>query len=137
MAQFGSLYYFLSFFGTIWVSWAFYAVLLKFRFVVIYALFRVKYFGSNHACVKKLSFCMSAPDVLIFCEKVMWHITSVHRSMQCSIPMKIRGGIGFSETWAYGLSTEQLFSRIFFFFTCIYILSNIYVHYAILHWTAM
>ena len=39
---------------TIWFFSAFYNVLLRIRLVVIYALF-----GSNLACVKKLSFCIS------------------------------------------------------------------------------
>ena len=41
---------------TIWVFWAFYAVLLQIRFVVIYAFFGKNYFGSNLARVKKFFF---------------------------------------------------------------------------------
>ena len=43
-------------FCTIWVFWAFDTVLSQIIFVVIYALFRVKYFGSYHVCVKKIVF---------------------------------------------------------------------------------
>ena len=44
LAHFGTLCHLLAFFGTILTFWALYAVLTRIRFVVIYALFRVKYF---------------------------------------------------------------------------------------------
>ena len=44
LANFLTLCYVLSFFCTIWVFWAFYAVLSQVILVVIYALFWVKYF---------------------------------------------------------------------------------------------
>ena len=51
-------------FYTIRVFLTFYAVLSKNRFEVTYALFLVKYYGSIHVCVKKLSFCM--PDCALY-----------------------------------------------------------------------
>ena len=59
-AHFGTLCYFLAFYCPIWVFRAFYAVLLRFKFVVIYALFRVKLFWLKPWSCKKLSFCI--PD---------------------------------------------------------------------------
>ena len=48
------------FFCTIWVFWAFFPVLSWIRFVVIYALFRVKLFWLKPClCKKKRSFCIS------------------------------------------------------------------------------
>ena len=59
VAFFLHIWSFMLLFGTIWVFWAFYAVLLQTRFGVIYALFWGKIFcGSNHFFEKKLSFCM-------------------------------------------------------------------------------
>ena len=53
LAYFGTLCYFLGFFFCkILVSLAFHTVLLQIRFVVIYALFQLFYFGSIHVCVK-------------------------------------------------------------------------------------
>ena len=43
-------------FCTIWVFWAFYAALLRIRFVVIYALFRVKYVLLKTCLCKKIVF---------------------------------------------------------------------------------
>ena len=56
-----------SIFSAIWVFVAFYAVLSQIRFVVIYGLFQVNYFGSNLVCVKNLSFCISGRPLLV-CE---------------------------------------------------------------------
>ena len=53
--------------------WAFYAVFLQVRFVVIYALFGVKYFWRNHVCVKKICLfaCLGCHrGVLVFYNKV-------------------------------------------------------------------
>ena len=59
LAHSGTSCSFSGFFCTIWVFWAFHAVLLPIRFVVIYALFGSNYFGSNLARVKKVVFCIS------------------------------------------------------------------------------
>ena len=56
LTHFGTLCYFLAFFGTIWVFLAFYAVLSRIRFVVIYALFRVKLFWLKPCSCKKVVF---------------------------------------------------------------------------------
>ena len=45
-----------NFSPTIWVFWAFYAVLLRTRFVVIYALFLVKYFWLKPCLWTKIVF---------------------------------------------------------------------------------
>ena len=50
LAHFGSLCYFLALFCTIWLFWAFYAVLSQSRFVIIYSLFLVKLLVSLHIC---------------------------------------------------------------------------------------
>ena len=55
-------------FWTIWVFWAFYTVLLQIRFVVIYALFRVKYFWLKPCLCKKIVFlhvCAHAGGILL------------------------------------------------------------------------
>ena len=55
----GTFWNFMLLFGifcTIWVFWAFYAVLLRIWFVVIYALFRVKLFWLKPCLRKKVVF---------------------------------------------------------------------------------
>ena len=52
-ANFGILCYVLPFFCTIWVFWAFYAVLSQIKFVVIHALFWVNLFWLKLCSCKK------------------------------------------------------------------------------------
>ena len=63
LAHFGTLFYFLSFFLslTIWVFWAFHAVLSGIRLVVIYSLFWVKYFWHIPYLCKKEVFLHVGP----------------------------------------------------------------------------
>ena len=56
LVHFGTLCNFLAFFCTIWVFWAFYTVLSRIRFVVIYALFRVNLFWIKPCLCKKVVF---------------------------------------------------------------------------------
>ena len=59
VAFFGTFWNFMLLFGfflTIWVFWAFYAVLLQITFVVIYALFREKLFWLKPCSCKRVVF---------------------------------------------------------------------------------
>ena len=78
-AHFGTLCYFLAFFCTIWVFLAFYAVLSQIRFVVIYALVRVKYFWLKPCLCKKnclfacLPMCGRRDTVHGDCLTLVWY----------------------------------------------------------------
>ena len=64
------------FFGTISVFWAFYAVLSRIRFVVIYSLFSGKIFLAQTILVKNIVFCMYDP--VYFLQRValsVWGLT--------------------------------------------------------------
>ena len=56
---------FCHFFGTIRVFWAFYAVFSQVRFVVIYAVFGVKYFWLKPCLCKKIVFLHVCKEVQV------------------------------------------------------------------------
>ena len=75
-------------FGTIWVFWAFYAVLWQIWSVVIYSLFRVKYFWLKPCLCKKKSGLFACLILLLsllyLCLPSSWYLDSQAISLTVS-----------------------------------------------------